>query len=123
MIPSPTAVEMLGYMGFDWVLIDNEHGSITVDTAEEMARVNWQFLQHEGSTDVITFDHSAPGAPASGPACSTVPIPTPGGDRRSAQYPPAVNPLLANSTATGFSPMPRLFASSRIAAGIRSSAH
>ena len=28
--------------------------------APEMARVNWQFLQHEGSTDVITFDHSAP---------------------------------------------------------------
>ena len=27
-------------------------------TAAEMARVNWQFLQHEGSTDVITFDHS-----------------------------------------------------------------
>lgn len=26
--------------------------------ATEMARVNWQFLQHEGSTDVITFDHS-----------------------------------------------------------------
>ena len=25
--------------------------------ADEMARVNWQFLQHEGSTDVITFDH------------------------------------------------------------------
>ncbi len=24
----------------------------------KMARVNWQFLQHEGSTDVITFDHS-----------------------------------------------------------------
>lgn len=24
---------------------------------EEMADVNWQFLQHEGSTDVITFDH------------------------------------------------------------------
>ena len=22
-----------------------------------MARVNWQYLQHEGSTDVITFDH------------------------------------------------------------------
>ena len=27
--------------------------------AREMARVNWQFLQHEGSTDVITFDHGA----------------------------------------------------------------
>jgi probable rRNA maturation factor len=24
----------------------------------EMAEVNWQFLQHEGSTDVITFDHA-----------------------------------------------------------------
>ena len=27
-------------------------------SAGEMARVNWRFLQHEGSTDVITFDHS-----------------------------------------------------------------
>ena len=36
-------------------------------TAEEMARVNWQFLQHEGSTDVITFDHSQPTAPAPAP--------------------------------------------------------
>ena len=25
--------------------------------AKEMARVNWDFLQHTGSTDVITFDH------------------------------------------------------------------
>ncbi len=24
----------------------------------EMAQVNWDFLKHEGSTDVITFDHS-----------------------------------------------------------------
>ncbi|MFA6544778.1 MAG: rRNA maturation RNase YbeY [Limisphaerales bacterium] len=30
-------------------------------SAKEMARVNWQFLQHEGSTDVITFDYSQPG--------------------------------------------------------------
>jgi 4-hydroxy-2-oxoheptanedioate aldolase len=36
--PAPPVVEMLGYMGFDWVLIDNEHGSITVDTSEEMIR-------------------------------------------------------------------------------------
>lgn len=35
---------------------------------EEMTRVNQQFLQHEGSTDVITFDHAGLGAPASGPA-------------------------------------------------------
>lgn len=36
--PAPQVVEMLGYMGFDWVLIDNEHGSITIDTAEDMIR-------------------------------------------------------------------------------------
>ena len=28
---------------------------------KEMAQVNWDFLQHEGSTDVITFDHSGDG--------------------------------------------------------------
>ena len=32
--PSPPMVEMLGHLGFDWILLDNEHGSITVDTAE-----------------------------------------------------------------------------------------
>ena len=26
--------------------------------ARKMTEVNWQFLRHEGSTDVITFDHS-----------------------------------------------------------------
>ena len=25
--------------------------------AKEMAQVNWRYLRHEGSTDVITFDH------------------------------------------------------------------
>lgn len=28
--------------------------------AKEMAGVNWDFLQHEGSTDVITFDYTEP---------------------------------------------------------------
>lgn len=32
--PSPPVVEMLGLLGFDWILLDNEHGSITVDSAE-----------------------------------------------------------------------------------------
>lgn len=36
--PSPPVVEMLGCLGFDWVLIDNEHGSITVDNSEDMVR-------------------------------------------------------------------------------------
>jgi probable rRNA maturation factor len=39
---------------------------------EEMARVNQRFLQHEGSTDVITFDHGL-GALGSAPACSDKP--------------------------------------------------
>jgi probable rRNA maturation factor len=26
--------------------------------AKEMAQINWRFLQHEGSTDVITFSHA-----------------------------------------------------------------
>jgi rRNA maturation RNase YbeY len=33
---------------------------ITLVGAGEMTRVNWQFLRHEGSTDVITFDYSDP---------------------------------------------------------------
>jgi 4-hydroxy-2-oxoheptanedioate aldolase len=36
--PAAPVVEMLGYMGFDWVLIDNEHGSIDVDASEHMIR-------------------------------------------------------------------------------------
>ena len=37
--PSPQIVEMLGSLGFDWVLLDNEHGSITVDSAESCIAV------------------------------------------------------------------------------------
>ena len=36
--PSSPVVEMLGQLGFDWVLLDNEHGSITVDNAEDLIR-------------------------------------------------------------------------------------
>ena len=38
--------------------IENAELGIALVGAREMARVNWQFLQHEGSTDVITFDYS-----------------------------------------------------------------
>jgi 4-hydroxy-2-oxoheptanedioate aldolase len=37
MFPSPQVVEMLGYAGFDWVLIDCEHGSIGPGDVELMA--------------------------------------------------------------------------------------
>jgi 4-hydroxy-2-oxoheptanedioate aldolase len=36
--PSAPVVEMLGQLGFDWVLLDNEHGSITVDNSEDLVR-------------------------------------------------------------------------------------
>ena len=37
MLPSPQIVEMLGFAGFDWVLIDCEHGSIGLADVELMA--------------------------------------------------------------------------------------
>ena len=36
MFPSPQMVEMIGYAGFDWVLIDCEHGSIGPGDVELM---------------------------------------------------------------------------------------
>ena len=38
--PSAPVVEMLGCLGFDWVLLDNEHGSITVDNSEDLVRAS-----------------------------------------------------------------------------------
>jgi probable rRNA maturation factor len=37
--------------------IENAELGINLISSTEMAEVNWTFLQHEGSTDVITFDH------------------------------------------------------------------
>jgi 2-keto-3-deoxy-L-rhamnonate aldolase RhmA len=34
MFPSPQVVEMLGALGFDWVLLDCEHGSLTPESVE-----------------------------------------------------------------------------------------
>jgi probable rRNA maturation factor len=42
----------------DLKLTDAELG-IHLVGSREMARINWQFLRHAGSTDVITFDHRA----------------------------------------------------------------
>jgi len=36
--PSPYSVEALGYAGFDWILLDNEHGFVTVDAMEGAVR-------------------------------------------------------------------------------------
>jgi 2-keto-3-deoxy-L-rhamnonate aldolase RhmA len=37
MIPSPQIVEMVGAAGFDWVLLDCEHGTLTLESVELMA--------------------------------------------------------------------------------------
>src|SRR5687768_13726895 len=37
MIPSPQIVEMVAAAGFDWVLLDCEHGTLTLETVELMA--------------------------------------------------------------------------------------
>jgi 2-keto-3-deoxy-L-rhamnonate aldolase RhmA len=37
MFPSPQIVEMLGHAGFDWVLLDCEHGSLSLADVEMMA--------------------------------------------------------------------------------------
>src|SRR4026207_734898 len=36
-VPSPQIVEMLGAFGFDWVLLDCEHGALTLESVELMA--------------------------------------------------------------------------------------
>jgi len=36
--PSPLILEVLGYSGFDWVLLDNEHGDVSVHTMGNCAR-------------------------------------------------------------------------------------
>jgi probable rRNA maturation factor len=40
--------------------IENAELGINLVGAKEMAELNWKFLRHEGSTDVITFDHNEP---------------------------------------------------------------
>ncbi len=37
MFPSPQIVEMVGHLGFDWVLLDCEHGSLSLESVEIMA--------------------------------------------------------------------------------------
>ena len=37
MFPSPHIVDIIGRLGFDWVLIDCEHGSISIESVELMA--------------------------------------------------------------------------------------
>jgi probable rRNA maturation factor len=48
--------KIAGALFLELKITEGELGINFIGT-EEMAKVNWHFLQHEGSTDVITFDH------------------------------------------------------------------
>jgi 4-hydroxy-2-oxoheptanedioate aldolase len=49
MIPSPQLVEMAGGLGFDWVLIDCEHGTISLETVELMVMA----AEASGTTPIV----------------------------------------------------------------------
>ncbi len=47
--PSPAMVETMGWLGFDFVIIDCEHGPIDYETAEHMIRA----AELSGTTAII----------------------------------------------------------------------
>ena len=58
MIPSPQIVEMLGKLGFDWVLIDGEHGALSPESMELMIMA----AEASGITPIVRPESSAPEA-------------------------------------------------------------
>ncbi|HUR58828.1 MAG TPA: aldolase/citrate lyase family protein [Opitutaceae bacterium] len=57
MIPSPQLVEMMGHAGFDWVLIDCEHGTISLETVELMVMA----AEASGITPIARPAQNTPG--------------------------------------------------------------
>ncbi len=56
-IPSPAVVEMCGYAGFDFIVIDNEHGSADLQTTEHMLRA----ARASGIVPIVRcFEHDIP---------------------------------------------------------------
>ena len=58
MFPSPQVVEMVGRLGFDWVLIDCEHGSITPESVELMVMA----AELSGITPIARPERNSPEA-------------------------------------------------------------
>jgi len=65
-VSAPRLREILAALLADLHLDDVDLG-LTLVGSVEMARLNQQFLGHEGSTDVITFDHADSPPPAGAP--------------------------------------------------------
>lgn len=55
-IPSAKLAEMVGLMGFDFAVIDMEHGPIETETAEDMIRA----VQLGGATPIVRVTHNTP---------------------------------------------------------------
>ncbi len=58
MIPSPQIVDMVGRLGFDWVLIDCEHGTISRESVELMVMA----AEASGITPIVRPTTSSPDA-------------------------------------------------------------
>ncbi|MDX2181377.1 MAG: aldolase/citrate lyase family protein [Bryobacteraceae bacterium] len=55
-IPSPQVVEILGYAGFDFVVIDGEHGAVNPETVESMIRA----AERVGIAPMVRVAHCDP---------------------------------------------------------------
>lgn len=55
-IPSPKLTEIIGLIGFDFVVIDTEHGPVDIETAEDMVRA----AEWAGVTPIIRATHNTP---------------------------------------------------------------
>jgi 4-hydroxy-2-oxoheptanedioate aldolase len=58
MIPSPQIVEMVGRLGFDWVLIDCEHGTLSAESVELLCMA----AEVSGITPIVRPQTNAPDA-------------------------------------------------------------
>lgn len=58
MIPSPHVIDMIGKLGFDWVLIDREHGAISRESMELMIMA----ANASGITPIVRPPSSSPEA-------------------------------------------------------------
>jgi 4-hydroxy-2-oxoheptanedioate aldolase len=57
MVPSPAVVEMIGYAGFDYVILDTEHGAAGTETLENQVRA----AEASGTTALVRTVGQTPG--------------------------------------------------------------
>lgn len=70
-LPSPAVVEMCAYAGFDFIVLDNEHGSADLETTEHMLRA----ARASGIAPIVRcFEHDIPRALDMGASGVQVPM-------------------------------------------------